>query len=325
MTVRLTGVNDAPEITSNGGAALSVNAAENQTAVTTIAAFDPEGSGLAWSLFGTDAGLFDISNAGVITFRNAPNFEAPSDFGGNGVYDLIVQVSDGSLVDTQAITVTVTNVNDAPVLDLDADDTLRRSRRRQRRLLSGGSIRRAVSIADLVVIDPDSTSFTATVTLVQVDPSDQLDAIGFGATRPAPQIGNQVIITITANSVAGLQSMLDGVIFTPTMPPNPTPGDRTITVVVNDGALSSNVATTTVTVAAPPEITSPNNGDPFSVRIGENHRCGDHGRGDRSGFLELTYSLSGADAGLFQISSGGVLSFISAPKFRNPGRCRRRQ
>ena len=44
--------------------------------------------------------------------RRAPNFEAPTDAGGNNVYDVIVQVSDGTLTDTQAIAVTVTNANE---------------------------------------------------------------------------------------------------------------------------------------------------------------------------------------------------------------------
>ena len=46
----------------------------------------------------------------------APNFEAPTDAGGNNVYDVTVQVSDGALTDTQAIAVTVTNVNEAPII-----------------------------------------------------------------------------------------------------------------------------------------------------------------------------------------------------------------
>ena len=97
-------------ITSNNGDPLAVNVAENQTAVTTIVATDINGDTLTWSLSGTDAALFDISNAGVITFKNAPDFESPSDSGGNHVYDLIVSVSDGTVTDNQAIAVTVTNV-----------------------------------------------------------------------------------------------------------------------------------------------------------------------------------------------------------------------
>ena len=41
----------------------------------------------------------------------------PTDAGGNNVYDVIVQVSDGSLTREQAIAVTVTAVNDnTPVI-----------------------------------------------------------------------------------------------------------------------------------------------------------------------------------------------------------------
>ena len=49
---------------------------------------------------------------GALTFIAAPDYENPTDAGGNNVYDVTVQVSDGTLTDTQAIAVTVTNVND---------------------------------------------------------------------------------------------------------------------------------------------------------------------------------------------------------------------
>ncbi len=45
-----------------------------------------------------------------MTFVTAPNFEAPTDVGANNVYDVTVQASDGSLSDTQALAVTVTDV-----------------------------------------------------------------------------------------------------------------------------------------------------------------------------------------------------------------------
>ena len=53
---------------------------------------------------------------GALSFIAAPNFEAPTDAGGNNVYDVIVRASDGTLFDTQAIAVTVTNRNEAPVI-----------------------------------------------------------------------------------------------------------------------------------------------------------------------------------------------------------------
>ena len=82
--------------------------------MTTVTATDPDaGTTLTYSISGgADAAKFGInSSTGVLTFVSAPNFEAPTDAGSNNVYDVTVQASDGSANDTQAIAVTVTNVN----------------------------------------------------------------------------------------------------------------------------------------------------------------------------------------------------------------------
>jgi hypothetical protein len=101
-----------PAISSNGGgetAAISV--AENTRAVTTVTASDPEGSTLTYSLSGTDAARFTLdATSGVLAFKTAPDFESPTDVGGNNVYDVVVTVSDGALTDSQAIAITVTDV-----------------------------------------------------------------------------------------------------------------------------------------------------------------------------------------------------------------------
>ena len=38
---------------------------------------------------------FAISGAGAVTFLSSPNFESPTDAGGNNVYDIIVHANDG--------------------------------------------------------------------------------------------------------------------------------------------------------------------------------------------------------------------------------------
>jgi VCBS repeat-containing protein len=118
IAITVTNVNEAPVISSNGGAATAtVNAAENQTAVTTVTSTDVDGGAPVYSIVGgADQALFSINAAGVLTFSTAPNFEIPTDAGGNNVYDVTVQVADGNGgVDTQAIAITVTNVNEAPL------------------------------------------------------------------------------------------------------------------------------------------------------------------------------------------------------------------
>src|SRR5207247_1495006 len=103
--------------TSNGaGATASVNVAENATAVTTVTATDLDaGSTLTYSIIvGADAAKFTVNaSTGALSFVSAPDYESPTDVGGNNVYDVTVQVSDGTLTDTQAIAVTVPTLHDA--------------------------------------------------------------------------------------------------------------------------------------------------------------------------------------------------------------------
>ena len=125
IAVTVSDANDnAPVISSNGGgASAAVSVAENGTAVTTVTASDADaGATLSYSIVGgADAARFAINAAtGALSFVSAPDFESPADAGGNNVYDVTVQVSDGSNTDTQAIAVTVTDVNDnAPVITLE--------------------------------------------------------------------------------------------------------------------------------------------------------------------------------------------------------------
>jgi Ca2+-binding RTX toxin-like protein len=127
IAVTVTNVNEAPVITSNGGGdAAAVSVAENSTAVTTVTATDPDaGAALTFSLAGADASKFTINpTTGALSFITAPDFEAPTDAGSNNVYDVVVQASDGSLTDTQALAVSVTNVAGLTLTGTAAANTL---------------------------------------------------------------------------------------------------------------------------------------------------------------------------------------------------------
>ncbi len=119
FVITVTPVNDNdPVITSDGGgASAAVNVLENDLYVSTVVANDVDlpAETLTYSISGgVDAGKFAIDGStGVLTFVASPDFEAPTDIGGNNVYDVIVQVSDGTRTDTQAIAVTVTDVADS--------------------------------------------------------------------------------------------------------------------------------------------------------------------------------------------------------------------
>lgn len=122
FTINLTPVNDnSPIITSNGGGATaSINVAEGGTTVTTVTATDSDvpTQTLTYSIVGgADSSLFSISSTtGALTFISARNFETPADSNSDNVYQVIVRADDGSLLDDQTISVTITNVNEAPVI-----------------------------------------------------------------------------------------------------------------------------------------------------------------------------------------------------------------
>ena len=110
ITVNVTNANDiAPVITSD----LTANVIENGTAVLTLTATDGDLSGaITFSIAGrADAGKFTIVG-NQLQFVSAPNFEAPTDVGGNNVYDVQIQASDGVNTTLQSIAVTVTDANE---------------------------------------------------------------------------------------------------------------------------------------------------------------------------------------------------------------------
>lgn len=114
VAITVKDVNETPTITS----ATAASFAENGTGVVyCVSATDPDaGATLTYALAGTDAALFDIvASTGIVTFKAAPNYEAPADAGANNVYDITVTASDGTnTTAAQAVAITVTNVNEMP-------------------------------------------------------------------------------------------------------------------------------------------------------------------------------------------------------------------
>ena len=105
VTISVTVPNSPPTITGPA----SVNYPENDT--TTVATYsitDPDGDALTWSIAGTDAARFSINEEGALTFRSSPNYEAPNDANTDNVYEVTVRASDGDLMSTLDVEVTVT-------------------------------------------------------------------------------------------------------------------------------------------------------------------------------------------------------------------------
>ena len=212
------GSNSAPVITSNGGGATAdVNAAENQTAVTTVIATDADtGDTLTYSITGgADNSRFSVgSSSGILTFKSAPDYENPVDANTDGEFIIEVTVSDGTTTDVQTITVTVTDINDnAPVITS-----------------NGGGATADVNAAE------NQTAVT-TITATDADTTGTLTySITGGADNSHFSI-NESFGVLTFNNAKDYENPDDA----------NTDGDFIVEVTVSDG-INSDVQTITVTV-----------------------------------------------------------------------------
>ncbi|MDZ7858116.1 cadherin domain-containing protein [Sphaerotilus sp.] len=284
IAVTVTALNDnTPTITS--GSAVSV--AENTTAVTTVTATDADlpAQTLTFSIIGgADAARFTIDAAtGVLSFLAAPDHEAPSDANADNVYDVTVQVSDGSLIDTQAIAVTVTAVNDnTPAIT------------------SGN----AVSVAE---------NTTAVTTVMVADADLPAQTLTFSIT------GGADAARFTIDAATGALSFLAAPDYEA---PSDANADNVydVTVQVSDGSLTSS-QTIAVTVTAvndnTPTITSGS-----AVSVAENTTAVTTVTATDSDLPAQTLMFSitgGADGDRFTIDAAtGVLSFLAAPDHEAP-------
>ena len=128
LIITVTDINEPPEF---GSSAVELEVDENIETNTNmgdpIAASDPESDGLTYSLAGVDAGSFDIEPlTGQIKTKGLLDYESPADTGGNNVYELTVQVTDGkdengnidtTVDDTITLIIMVTDVNEPPEFD----------------------------------------------------------------------------------------------------------------------------------------------------------------------------------------------------------------
>ena len=295
IAVTVTPVNDNnPVITSNGGgASASINVAENVTAVTTVTATaaDLPAPTLTYSISGgADQLLFSINaSTGVLSFSAAPNFEAPIDAGTNNVYDLIVQASNGTLIDTQAIAVTVGDANEFPV----------------------GAISDANAAVNSVAENAGVGTLTG-VTATATDPDGTTNAISYTLDDSA---GGRFAIN-AATGVLTVAGVLDYETSTGHV--------VTVRAASADGSFSTQgfaIAVNPLNDNAP-DITSDGGAAAASISVAENATAVTTVTATDADLpaQTLTYSISGgADQALFSINtSNGALSFVSAPDYETP-------
>ena len=112
VAITVTDANEAPEFpsTENGSRSIAENTPAGQNIGAPVAATDPDADAtLTYSLSGTDDVSFDIN-----TSTGQLRTKAPLDRETKDSYTVTVTASDGTLSDTQEVTITVADENEAP-------------------------------------------------------------------------------------------------------------------------------------------------------------------------------------------------------------------
>ena len=164
------------------------------------------------------------------------------------VFTYTVRDADGT-TSSAKLSITINGTNDAPVLDLDASAT--GTGYSTSYTENGAGV--AIADTDSLITDVDSANLTkAVITLTNPQLGDLLTVgtLPAGITASQTLVNGQVVITLTGlASKANYETAIEAIRFSSSSD-NPSTVDRTINVVVNDGALDSNVAVSTIKVTA---------------------------------------------------------------------------
>ena len=249
-------------------------------AVATYTLTGTNAASATWSLEGDDAGDFTI-NDGVLRFINSPDFEMAADANGDNIYMVTVKASDGTDMDTHEVTVTVIDVAEVPPVIIDLS-------------ISGQTSpvyaeNRTDAVATYTVAGTNAASATWSL--------EGTDAVDF---------------TISSGGVLRFRDSPDH-----EMPAdNNTDNIYMVTVNASDG---TDMATHEVTVTVTDVDEVPTIAGDATIDYAEN------GTGDVATYTAMdpeeatiTWSLSGTDADVFDISGAGVLTFNESPDYEMP-------
>ena len=302
LIVTVTDVNEAPVILSPE---TTVDVRENRTLVIVLEAADLDALDTkTWSVESADdGGTFEINaetaSTAILTFKNAPDFETPTDVGAtamNNTYVVTVKVEDtGGLSDTHRITVTVTDVNETPTISFPISSTITEDE----------NTATTEIIATYVATDPDATTGTMSWDLQGNDAGD-------------------FTITSTVNGTANL--------YFAASPNFEGPADTgtnnvyDVTVRVRDNGSprlqdTQGVGITVQDVNETPVISGDNSPDFAEIEYDATSpvlTVGTYTATDDEGD-SVTWAVTGTDAEHFSINStSGELSFSVRPDFENP-------
>ena len=283
-------VTDVGDVAPAFSSASSATFTENGTGAvyTAVATPDVTGAGIRYSISGgADSAKFSInSSSGVVGFKSSPDFETPTDAGGDNVYDLIVSATEvgNTFIATRSVAVTVSNVLEVPNFTSASSATFAEN--------GTGPVYTAAATPDV------------TVAGISYSISGGLDAAQFSINSSSGVVGFVSSPDFETPTDAGGDNVYN-LVISATESGNTRSATRSVTVTVTDvgdvaPAFSSGSSTT---------FTENGTGAVYTAVVTP----------DVTG-AGISYSISGgADSAKFSInSSSGVVGFKSSPDFETP-------
>ena len=281
ITVIIFDVEDERPVIAGGDDLTFAEYTATTTVLQTYSATDPEGvsSSFTWSLAGTDSGDFEISDAGALTFKDVPNYDSPADSDGDSVYNVQVRAEDATRTGRLNVTVTVTNVNEAPSTPTgrDAIEVAENT--------TGNLARYSATDPDkddTVMWDVSGTDASA----FRIDSSGNLAFDGAPDYENPTDSGGDNVYEISVDAKDA------------------------------DYTSSLNVIVTVTPVDEPPVITGVTTIDDYDEN-GTGDVATYTARDPESATSTITWSLGGTDRGDFDINNG-VLTFKNVPDYEHP-------
>ena len=218
VSLTINPVNDAPVI----DIASTISVDENQTSVTTVSVSDPDDDDLTLSVGGTDANSFNLSSDNILTFKEAPDYEAKN------AYSISLSLTDGTETVTKSLTINITNVNDnSPVITSDATFTAAENQ---------------TAIGTVTATDADGDTIVFSISGSELEVS----AVGVVTFANAPDYETKSSYTATITATDGLYAVTQDITVNVTNVNDNSPvitSDATFTAAENQTAIGTVTAT----------------------------------------------------------------------------------
>ena len=298
VSFNLSPVNDPPEVTAQSvaeetdeetplvfnntnGNALGIADADGDIQTVTITAANgtftlTQTTGLT---FTTGNGSDDVtmefegSLSNINSALTGASFRPDADYFGAASVTLSTEDNRGG-TDAETIAIDVKEINDAPVLDLDADNSTTTGADYQATFTEGDPDLPIVD-SDVRITDVDNPQLTQVTIGLTNRPNGTNEGLRISGTLPSNISVSDTYdntdgqLTLSGNAdLATYEAALRQVVYHNDSE-NPDEAARTITVVARDGALNSNVGTTTLTIVGVNDAPVANNGGLVTITADE--------------------------------------------------------